>query len=275
MNKINDQPIRYAVGKTVTKKGLFGKKELTKFAVCNEEEEPLCAFDYDSITPYEDGIATAWVKNSVHYIDLDGKQILQTYTDGGYNVIRMGDYFKIVQAGSNYKGLAYRDGTILIEPKNTYLEIQNNIVIYGDLSPVGFEYRKLGAGKIAEGKFVSVLPCNYNFVQFFGDRMVAAGRYSVKKTSEPSSLTTNRVSVTATPAFQIYSVDTGKLSDLVFGDIHITDHGNYSAIIYPRVRPDELTYRQQTFGEAFNGTGLLDLSVTKHVVLNHQFEFPQ
>lgn len=275
MNKINDQPIRYAVGKTVTKKGLFGKKELTKFAVGNEEEEPLCAFDYDLIVPFEDGIAAAWVKNRVHYIDLDGKQILQTYTDGVYNVTRMGDYFKIVRDGGNEKGLAYRDEAILIEPKYNFLEIQDDIVVYGDLSPVGYDYRKLGVGKIAEGKFISVLPCNYNFVQYFGDRMVAAGRYSVKKTSEPSSLTTNRVSVTAAPAFQIYSVDTGKLSDLVFGEIHKTDHGNYSAVIYPHVRPDELTYRQQTLSEAFNGTGLLDLSVKKNVVLNQRFEFPK
>ena len=190
MNRINDDPIRYAVGKTVTKKGLFGKKELTKFAICNEEEEPLCAFDYDSIGSFECGIATAMVEKRIHYIDLDGKQILKTYTDGGYRVTRMGDYFKIVQVGSNYKGLAYRDGTILLELKGNCLEIQDDIVIYGDLSPVGFEYRKLGAGKIAEGKFISVLPCNYNFVQYLGDRMVAAGRYSVLKTSTPSSLTT-------------------------------------------------------------------------------------
>ena len=275
MIKINDQPIRYAVGKTVMKKRLFGKKEQTKFAVCNEEAEPLCAFDYDSIGPFEDGIATAMVKKRVHFIELDGKQILQTYTDGAYNVTRMGDYFKIVKNGSNEKGLVYRDGSILIEPKHNCLEIQDDIVIYGDLSPVGYEYRKLGAGKIAEGKFISVLPCNYNFVQYLGDRMVAAGRYSVTKTTSASSLTTDRVTITATPAFQIYSVDTGKLSDLVFGEIHMTDHGNYSAVIYPHVRPDELTYRQQTFSEAFHGTGLLDLSVKKHIVLNRRLEFPK
>jgi len=275
LKKINDNPIRYAGGKTLTKKGLFGKKELTKFAVCNEKEDPISAFDYDSIDQFVDGIATAKIKKHIHYIDLDGKQILKTYTDGAYNVTRMGDYFKIVQAGSTNKGLAYRDGTILLELKGNCLEIQDDIVIYGDLSPVGFEYRKLGAGKIAEGRFISVLPCNYNYVQYLGSRMVAAGRYAVTKTSTPSSLTKNRVSVTATPAFQIYSVDTGKLSDLVFGEIHLTDHGNYSAVIYPRVKPDELTYREQTFSEAFHGTGLLDLSVKKHIVLNRRLEFPK
>lgn len=272
--KINDNPIRYAVGKAFTKKGLFSKKELTKFAVCNENEKPLCAFDYDSIDPYEDRIATAKVKNRVHYIDLDGKQILKTYTDGAYNVTRMGDLFKIVQIGSNYMGLAYRDGTILIEPKQNFLELNNDIVIYGDLSPVGFDYRKLGVGKIAGGRFVTVLPCNYNYVHYLGGRNVAAGRYSVTKTSTPSSLTTNKVFATAVPAFQVYSVDTGKLSDFVFGEIHATENGNYSAVIFPHVKPDDLTYRQQTLSEAFNGEGLLDLSVKKRIILNERFEFP-
>lgn len=276
--KINDEPIRYALSQTTTKKSLFSKKEITKYAIGDENRNELTPYEFFWIKPYENGIANACLakKNGSPIfvcIDTDGRQMLKPYNDSGYNVSWDNGYYS-VNRGIGSLGLAARNETVLIEPKgNNYLERIGDIVLYGDRSPVGLDYCELGIGKLVGNEMVRIVPRKYNHVQILEGRVVLAGRYVVTKTTTPSSLTKDRITTTSRLAFQLYSVDTGKINDLVFGEIHKTKNGNYSAIVYPKIKPEELLHRQ-TVGEAFSGAGLLDFSDKKRIVLDADFEFP-
>lgn len=170
------------------------------------------------------------------------------------------------------RGLANKNQEILIDPKkNTFLQIFGDIVLYGEWSVVSPDYSKLGVGKLSGDQLVSVLPCVYNHVEYLWDRILAVGRFHVTKTRTPSSLTKDTITVTSRLAVQLYNIDKGWVSDLIFGNIFRTDGGNFSAVIYPHIRPEDLTH-QQSVGEAFSGAGLLDLRDPKEVLLNDRFE---
>lgn len=277
--KINDDPVRYELSQTTVKKGLFSKKEIVRCALGDENGDPLTPFEYGNISQYTDGFAETLYKPGttsvcVASIDINGKFMLRKYNDSGYHVKWDNGYFLITR-WNGYKGLATREEKVLIEPQdNNYLEITGDIVLYGNMAGgAGPDYNDMGIGKLAGDALIPVIPRRYNHVQYIDGRVVCAGRYAVNKTRTAASLTTDKVTVTARLAFQLFSVDTGKLNDLVFGEIHKTDNGNYSAVVYPNIRPEELLHRQ-TVGEAFSGEGLLDFSGEKRVVLNERFEFP-
>ena len=58
MQIINKDPVRYILEQTV-KKRLFSKKEVTKYAIGDENGQPLTGYDWAVIHPYEDGISMA------------------------------------------------------------------------------------------------------------------------------------------------------------------------------------------------------------------------
>ena len=300
MERICDDPVRYLLAQT-EKKGLFSKKEVTVFAVGDENGTPLTAYEFASVGPYTDGFASAQKKKGGSVLlGTDGKPVLPEY--GAYAIRPKNGYLTLYRSSVQYsgdtamdeiwrdpaaentkpktpywpRGLASSRQEILIDPKkNTFLQIFGDIVLYGNWSTVGLDYCSLGVGRFAGGGLVPVLPCVYNHAEYLWGRLVAVGRYVVNKTTTASSLTKNTVTVTSTLAFMVYDADSGKpVSDLVFGGIHRTDKGNISAVVYPHIRAEELTHRQSV-GEAFSGAGLLDFKDPKKVVLNDRFEFPK
>lgn len=300
MGNLNNDPVRVLLSQT-EKKGLFSKKEVSSYAVGDENGAPLTAYEFSLISPYEDGFTYAVKKKGGPVLlDLAGKEVLPSYS-GAFSIRPKNGYLTIFRSSSKFsgdavmldtwpdpagekivpaipylnRGLAAQDQKILIDPKkNSYLQIIDDIVLYGDWSPVGLDYCRLGAAKLSGDSLETLLPCEYNYVQYLWDRVIAVGRYVVTKTSTPSSLTRNTVTTTAQPAFRLYHADSGWIGDRIYGEIHRTKHGNISAVIYPHIRPEDLTHRQ-TMGEAFSGAGLLNFKDPKKVVLNDRFEFPQ
>ncbi len=273
--KLNDSPERYALSRAEIKKGLFSKKEVIKYALGDEDQNALTEYDYDSIEPFSNGFARAAKKNGrTALLDLNGGEVLKEFTDRGYAVYPENGYFSISR-GALEKGLASPEGKVLIDPKKGYnrLDISGDIVIYGRTSTVSQEYNEYGIGRLEDGELKSVVPFGYSFAAFVDGRVVAAGRCVVSTQREIASLTRDRVITTARAAFQLYSADTGKISDLVFGELRKTEKGNYSGTVYPNIAPEELTHRQ-TAGEAFSGAGLPDFSKKKNIVLDKNFAPP-
>ncbi len=280
MTQIHDNPPRYILEQTETKKGLFSKKEVIKYAIGDENQHPLTGYDYDEIEEYHDGYAIVTVRKGSpkfpldikkYLVDLNGKQVLTSYSDSHYKITPVGNFFQISLAQE--RGLISKNEQVLIKPKeNNYLEIIQDIVLYGNQSLVSPDYNKLGIALLTDVSLKPVVPCTYNYVQYLWNREAAVGRYVVTTTRTPSSLTHDTVTKTAKAAFQIYSVDSGKpVCDLIFGDIKETKNGNYSALIYPNIRPSDLTHVQSA-AEAFSGTGLLDFSNEKRITINTDYK---
>ncbi len=271
--KICDDPIRYVLSQEETKKGLFSKKSVTMLALGDENRQPLTAYEFDAIEPCGDGFFSAKRKKSAIVLDANGAQMLKAYSDKSFAVRYENGLFFLTRGAE--KGLAARDGSVLVEPKGNLLEVVDDIVLYGRVSTVGPDYNEAGIGRIEGNTLVPVVPCVYNHVQVLWDRVVAAGRYVVTTTRTASSLTRDTVTKTTRLAFELYSADTGeRVSDLIFGEIHRTDKGNFSALVYPNIKSEELTHRQ-TAGEAFSGAGLLDFRGEKKVVLGPDYRFPK
>lgn len=277
MKVINENPLRYELSRTEMKKKLFSKEEVTKYAIGDEDGNPITEFSFDEITPFENGFALCKVYHNQHLrecrcFNLNGEEMMAKYADKGYYVERKGDYFTLTNiVASNPTGLAAADETLLIDPKDTnYMEIIDDFVLYGDASPVP-EASKFGAIKLSGGKGTEILPQKYSFIKYIGNRVFAAGRCVTSTSTQAASLTRDTVITTGMVAFQLYSADSGKISDMIFSDIHQTKKGNYSATVCPKIKPEELLHRQTT-SEAFSGEGLMDFSKTKNVVLNENFE---
>ena len=85
MQIINKDPVRYILEQTV-KKRLFSKKEVTKYAIGDENGQPLTGYDWAVIHPYEDGISMAQrhPQGIKFPLDLMGQEILKAYA--GYQV---------------------------------------------------------------------------------------------------------------------------------------------------------------------------------------------
>lgn len=296
MEKINENPVRVLLTQT-EKKGLFSKKEVPVYAIGDENGTPLTEYEFSSIKPFEDGFAVALKKKGGRILlDTNGKEVLPNYRN--YNICVKNGFLTLYKPSTTSsedsilnaiwqdpaseirnntmpywaRGLANKNQEILIDPqKNTFLQIFGDIVLYGEWSVVSPDYSKLGVGKLSGDQLVSVLPCVYNHVEYLWDRILAVGRFHVTKTRTPSSLTKDTITVTSRLAVQLYNIDKGWVSDLIFGNIFRTDGGNFSAVIYPHIRPEDLTH-QQSVGEAFSGAGLLDLRDPKEVLLNDRFE---
>ncbi len=272
--KICDDPIRHVLSQETEKKGLFSKKSVTMYALGDENEQPLTAYEFISIESCGCGLFAAARKKGEKPIILDssGAQLLKAYSDKSY-AIRCENGLLCLSRGAE-RGLAAIDGSVLVEPKGNFLKVEGDIVLYGKVSSVGPDYNETGIGRIEGNKLVPVVPCVYNHVQVLWDRVVAAGRYVVTTTRTATSLTRDTVTKTTRLAFELYSADTGeKVSDLIFGEIHRTQKGNYSAKVYPNIKSAELTHRQTT-SEAFSGAGLLDFRGEKQVTLNADYRFP-
>lgn len=278
--RINDNPARFSIPKTQTKKVLFLKKEVMRLAICDENEVPLTDFAFEYISDYNDGVVRAGIHNKSYLFDINGRPLMQKYTDSGYEVNYDQGRFLVYKKSENKEGLFNKQEKALIDPEeklsngkyNNYLQCDGDIIVYGYRSMVSADFTKLGLGKIENGIFVSIIPPIYNIVAPFENHVYLVGRTVVSQTREVASLTRDRVTTTAKSAFQLYSADTGEtVSNLVFGEIHPTKKGNYSAIVYPRIKPDNL-HHVQTFSEAFQGAGLLDFSEEKQMVLDSSFQ---
>ncbi len=296
MQVINQDPVRYILEQTV-KKGIIFKKNVTKYAIGDENGQPLTDYEWEVIHPYEDGISMAQrhPQGYKYPIDLMGREILKDYT--GYQVRpKNGLFFLSLNHKSMTveqimekswpdsavggetmmpywpRGLANKSQEILIDPKkNTFLEVHGNIVLYGSSSTVGMDYNKLGIGRLDGDKLIPLIPCEYNHVEVLSENYVAAGRVIVTKTTQAATLTTNRVFVTNKAAVRIFSAKDGApVSDQIYGNIHRNKDGTSSAVMYPNIKPEDLLHKQ-SMGEAFNGSGLLNFSGEKNVRLDSEY----
>jgi len=293
---INSDPVRYALEQTV-KKGLFSKKEVTKYAIGDENGQPLTGYDWTVVHPYEDGICMVQrhPQGIKFPLDLMGQEILKSYA--GYQVRPKNGYLFISLSHKSMtieqildmswsdsldsdkdtmpywqRGIANRSQKILIDPKkNTFLKVQGDLVLYGSSSTVGMDYNKLGIGRLKDGELISLIPCEYNYVQALSENFVAAGRVIVTKSTQAASLTKNQISVTNRAAVQIFSAEDGSpVSDRIYGAIRRNRDGTSSAVMYPNIKPADLLHRQSA-GEAFRGSGLLDFSGEKNVRLDSNY----
>ncbi len=73
---INEEPKRYLLSQTTVKRSLFSKKELTLYAVGDENSKPLTGYEYEHIEPYENGLTSAYTNYGpgIHHY---GKDIYQ------------------------------------------------------------------------------------------------------------------------------------------------------------------------------------------------------
>lgn len=297
MQIINQDPIRYLLEQTV-KKGFFSKKEVIKYAIGDENGQPLTEYDWAVISPYEDGICMAQrhPQGIKFPLDLMGQEILKSYA--GYQVRPKNGYLFLALTHKSMtveqimdmswsdsaensenmmpywsRGIANRRQKILIDPKkNTFLKVQGDLVLYGSSSTVGMDYNKLGIGRLEDGELIPLIPCEYNYVEVLSENYVAAGRVIVTETTQVASLTKNQVSVTNRAAVQIFSAEDGSpVSDRIYGAIRRNRDGTSSAVMYPNIKPADLLHRQSA-GEAFSGSGLLDFSGEKNVRLDSNYQ---
>lgn len=306
MEKINENPARVLLTKT-EKKGLFSKKEITMYAVGDENGNPLSDYVFSKICPYEDGFADATSKKGVHVLlDTDGQVVLFPSYEA-CRVYAKNGYLTIFQPGNQISDAAVMDSIwpdpdsaernnnvsfgprglgivenqqkkILVSPDDAnFLKVFGDIVLYGKiygLNPYGEgildSSDKLGIGILSGYYLKSVLPCRYNHVEYLWDRVVAVGRVIVTNKKEVGLLS-DKIRTTHQVGFRLFDVDKGWVNDLVFGQIMRLNDSTFSATLFPHIRPEDLTHRQ-TGKEAFRGKGLLDFRDPTPVVLNDRYE---
>ena len=283
MNKINENPDRYVLEKTVTERVLFKKKEFVRYALGDDNQNPLTEYSFKEIEDFDGGYSLAHpAKGKTQVIDLNGVQMFPELTNK-YKFSILGDYFMIESMIGN-KGLVSKEGKILIEPhkSDTFIHV-DDYIIYGYNAGNIPNYNKFGLAYIGEDGFKKLLDCDYNYLEYLGNGFFAVGRYHVTKEREIASLTKDRVTTTVQYAAAIYSAEKalaspnrkivltkGLVSDKVFGPLNKTD-GGYFTVYFPHVKPIELSH-MQTSSEAFTGDGLMDLKDAKKVKLNENFE---
>ena len=278
---INEEPKRYLLSQTVVKRSLFSKKELTLYAIGDENSKPLTEYEYEHIEPYENGLTSAYTKygpgihkygKDVFLIDLSGRLVLPDYQKAGYGVMPEGEVYKIFKGQKI--GLANTDGKILIDPdKNWYIKIVGDTVIYGLNLPGPALTSRLGASRLENGKLIPLIECKYNFLDRPWDGALIAGRVQIYTHREAASLFKDRVTTQVTGAFMLFSSVTGKpLSNYVFGKLDREIDGTMIGIVYPNVKPEDIIPRSETFKESFLGTGGMDTYEKKEIKLNDRYE---
>ena len=295
MNLSND-PVRTLLEKT-EKKGLFKKKEVTFYAVGDENGNPLSGYEYLGIEPYEDGFAAAKVNETRSILlDIKGEKFLPQYANKGFTITRQGDLFVI--DGPSGMGVADKTGYVFIEPKhgNNVIRIYDDIVIHGKqfgktdktiwdfngntyTNTIYWDSYELGASRFEDGKLVPIVFSGdhfYNVVEYIDNRVLAVGRVSVNYEQVASTGVRPGYVQQYTPrvAVRFIGADAKPLSDKIFGfkgKPKRNRDGTMDAIYYPNIRPEDLSHHQ-TAGEAFTGKGLLDFSGAKNVRLDQNFK---
>ena len=278
---INEEPKRYLLSQTTVKRSLFSKKELTLYAVGDENSKPLTGYEYEHIEPYENGLTSAYTNygpgihhygKDIFLIDLSGNLFLPDYQKKGYAIVPKGGAFTVSKGQK--VGLANTKGKILIDPENNwYIKIIGDTVIYGLNLPGPSMTSRLGASKLEDGKLVPLIECKYNFVDRPWDSVIVAGRVQIDTSREIASLTKDRIIKKVTGAFMLFSPVTGKpLSNYVFGQLSRESDSTMIGIVYPNVRSEDIVPRSATFKESFLGTGGMDTYEKKEIKLNDRYE---
>lgn len=283
MKKVNENPDRYVLEKTVIEKKLFKKKEVVRFALGDENKNSLTEYIYNDIEAFENGFTIAHpAKGKNQVLDLNGVQMFKELTDK-YKFYFLDGYFMIESFIKN-KGLVSKEGKILIQPEksDTFTHIDDYIIYGHDAGDIP-EYSKFGLAYIGEDGFQPLLNKDYNYIEYLGSGYFAVGRFDVNKERQIASLTKDKVTVTTKLAVAIYSAEKalsshnnnivlskGLVSEKIYGPLKKTENG-YFTVYYPKVRPIELSHTQ-TASEAFSGDGLMDLKDFRKVKLNENFE---
>ncbi len=275
MKQINDNPVRYELSSTIVKRVLFSKKEITVCALGDENGQPMTEYLYDCISEFKDGVAEARLSGKIisHLLLTDGSQLVPELTKKYRVSMLPNGYISLAMSTKSPRGIATRDGKVLLNPaSNIYMDVdaEGDTVIFGKYFPDLPTEAKLGVSVLEDGTLREVIPRKYNFIQRLGKHVFALGRtVDTGTATEMVSLTKNRVTTTYRSAYAIFSIDSGLLTQKVFGEFQAIPNG-FKAVYYPHIQFDQLSH-SQSMGEAFWGTGKLDFRGAKIVTLDENF----
>lgn len=274
---ICQDPPRYRLCQVTVKKSLFGKKETTLYAIGDENLQPLTPFAYEKIFEYDEGFVLAWEKavqikdKPGRLLDLNGRIALPKYDNMGYRVT-VADGMLRISKGLEI-GLATLGKQILVRPAdNSWVEVHGDVVIYGkQMIPTIPESGRLGAGRVEDGKLVPLLPLQYNFVRCPWEGCLIAGRLSSYTERTPAGLLKDKVVMSVTGMFMLFSAYTGKpLCKYAFRELNRDPEGKITGVVYPGILPGDLV--RPTTGTDTSGSTDMDFSQLMEIELDKNYE---